>query len=302
MALNSLLSEANSFPLSLAFGSLAVVTGLFLYLFRKPPFPKNAPGLTPEAWPIVGSLQFFTQRWDFFQKSLAHSNGRSFSFYAGQYPVVGLSGDEGRRIFFESKSLGFAEGYAALLGGSPTVKENNNVLAEDHKSDGDFSAYFSKRLVAMLKGNQLAKGLPQLLRDARDMLDTLAANPDGITDPFDSVYRMVFKFTMRTVACYEIADDPATLEKTLRLYEKVEATATPASIMFPWLPTPAKFMRFYYGSQLYLIFKRVVDDRKKNDRREDDALQYLLDQGDTLTDVITVRNVSLGGCDTLYGH
>lgn len=168
------------------------------------------------------------------------------------------------------------------------MQEDNNPFAENHKEETGFGAYFSKRLVNMLKGNRLAQGLPQLLQDAREMLDELAANPRNIVDPFDSIYRMVFKFTMRTVACNEIADDPALLDKTLSLYESVEETATPISIMFPWAPTPAKFKRFFSGAKLYAIFKRVVDDRKRDDRRENDALQYLLDQGDSITDIITV--------------
>ena len=144
----------------------------------------------------------------------------------------------------------------------------------------------------MMKGNRLAQGLPQLIKDARSMLDDFATNPSGITEPFDSIYRMVFKLTMRTVACNEIANDSALLAKTLKLYEAVENTATPISIMFPWVPTPAKFKRMYSGGQLYMIFKRVVEDRKKEGRREDDALQYLIDQGDSITDMITVRIVS----------
>ena len=244
----SLGKQASLLPV--AVGVLAVLAGVFFYLFNKPPFPKNAPKLTSESWPILGSLQFFTQRWDFYQRAIARSHSGNFSFYAGQWPVVALSGDEGRRVFFESKALGFAEGnfglssmrtfisnrnvgYAALLGGSPTVKENNNILGDDYGQESGFSAYFNKRLINMLKGNRLADGLPQLLKDARGMLDELAANPARKTDPFDSIYKMVFKFTMRTVACNEIANDDALLYKTLSLYEDVESAATPLAIMYP---------------------------------------------------------------------
>ena len=319
MALSSLLGE-HSASLAVAVGCIVAVASLFLYLFNKPAFPKNAPQLTSEAWPILGSLQFFTQRWDFWQRSTAHSQSGNFSFYAGQWPVVAVSGDEGRKVFFEHKGLAFAEAYgeyqlvvvssgahiflaaygceanafvAALLAGQPSVKQDNSLMAEDHGGDSGFSAYFSKRLIAMLKGNQLKKGLPQLLKDCRAMLDGLAAQPDGLTEPFDSIYRMVFKFTMRTVACNEIADDPVLLARTLKLYEEVESAASNLGIMYPWLPLPSKFKRFYAGSQLYMIFKRVVDERKKTSRREDDALQYLLDQGDSVTDIITVSHLSM---------
>ena len=185
-----------------------------------------------------------------------------------------------------------------MLGGSPQVKEDNNPLAADVVSEGGFSAYFNKRIIAMMKGNQLAKGLPNLIKDSRSMLDELAAKGDSITDPFDSIYRMVFQLTMRTVACNEIANDPALLAKTLSYYEEIENTGTALSIMFPWLPTPAKLRRLYSGSQLYMIFKKVIDDRKKEQRREDDALQYLLDQGDSLTDIIQVCLSRQSKCST----
>lgn len=280
--------SVDTFTLAVASGVFAVISSAVLYLFRKPAFPKNAPVLTKEAFPIIGSLQFFTQRWDWFQRAAAHSSSGNFSFYAGQWPVIGLKGEEARKIFFESKQLGFAEGYAALLGGGPTVKKDeNNPLSENNAGDSGFSAYFNKRLVNMLKGNQLKKGLPRLLQDARENLDKLAAEPSGVTNPFDSIYRLVFQFTMRTVACNEIADDPATLSKCLQLYEAIEGTATPWSIMYPWMPLWSKVKRTTAGAQLYMIFKRVVDARNNSGIRGDDPLQYLIDQGDNITDMLT---------------
>lgn len=166
------------------------------------------------------------------------------------------------------------------------MQTENNPFGESRAEETGFSAYFNKRIINMLKGNRLAQGLPLLLQDAREVLDDLAAQPSNMTDPFDSIYKMVFKFTMRTVCCNEIANDPALLNETLHLYEKIEATATPVSIMFPWLPTPAKFERFFTGLRLYRIFNRVIEERKKNDRRENDALQYLLDEGDSVVDII----------------
>lgn len=273
-------------PLAVTVVAVVILGSGLNYLFSKPPLPDNAPALTSEAWPIIGSMAFFTKRWEFFQTAMAHSQSGNFSFYAGDKPVIGVSGDEARKIFFESRSLGFAEGYAAMLGGTPKVKRENKP-EENNGEDSSFSSYFNKRLVNMLKGNQLKKGLPQMLQDARASLDVLAKDPKGMTDPFDSIYRLVYQFTMRTVACSEIADNPPLLARTLKLYETVEGTATPFTIMYSWLPLPAKAKRTWAGAQLYMIFKKVVDDRRKEGREEEDALQYLMDQGDNITDIIT---------------
>ncbi|KAK3622051.1 hypothetical protein LTR56_022423 [Elasticomyces elasticus] len=286
---SSFLPNLDAKTLAVSLGVLAVLSSGLYYLFSRPPFPKNAPGLTPEAFPIIGSLQFFTERWDFFQRAMANAHGGNFSFYAGQHPVIGVAGEEARKVFFESKSLAFSEGYAAMLGGSPNVKkegDNNNLLAEDVAGGSDFGAYFNKRLINMVKGPQLKKGLPLMLRDARASLDRLAADPAGVTDPFDSIYRLVFQFTMRTVACNEIADDPKLLEQCLKHFERVEQSATPWQVMYPWMPLWSKVQRTRGGAQLYMIFKAVVDARRKNGIRGDDALQYLIDQGDDITHML----------------
>jgi cytochrome P450 len=287
MAILMDLPVANMYGVAIVFGGLAVIASAVLYLFYRPPFPKNAPPLARDTLPILGSMKFFTQRWDFIRDASALSKSGHFSFYAGQWPVVAVRGEEGRKIFFESKALGFAEGYGALLQGSPPVKEENNPLAEDRAYKKDFSAYFSKRIIAMLKGNQLKSGLPRMMLDARAAFDKLAADPSGITNPFDSMYELVYQFTMRTVACNDIADDPALLKKTLGLFEMVEAAATPFMIMYPWMPLWGKLKRVSGGGQLYIILKGIVDKRKKTGTRGDDALQYLMDQGDTLTEMIT---------------
>lgn len=46
------------------------------------------------------------------------------------------------------------------------------------------------------------------------------------------------------------------------------------------------------STKLFMIIKNIVDDRAKTGRREDDALQFLIDQDDSLLDMITVSNLS----------
>lgn len=194
----------------------------------------------------------------------------------------------GRRLFFEDKRLGFAEGYSALLGGAPIVQGDDSILEGAHGDNASFNTYFNKRIVSVLRPNWMTKNLPRILQDTRTTLDELALQPQHQTDCFESVYRLIFKFTVRTVACNEMADDSALLEKTLLLFEALDATATPMSISFPWMPTAAKAKRLYYGARLFKIFNDVVKQRQSTDRHKDDALQSLLDEGDKLLDILTV--------------
>lgn len=104
------LTPVPHYPYTTLFATFFAFAVLYLLYFFRPNFPKQAPKLVSDSLPIVGSLNFFTQRWDFFQSAASHSPTGQFSFYAGRYPVIGLSGDEGRKVFFESKVLNFTEG------------------------------------------------------------------------------------------------------------------------------------------------------------------------------------------------
>jgi len=112
-------------------------------------FSKNSPKQTSDTLPILGSIGFFTRRWDFFRASLERSPTNSFSFWVGKLPVIGLGGDQGRKTFFEERGLDFGQGYGALFGQGPNSTSNDNVSL-----DNDFSGpggYFQRRIVRMLK-------------------------------------------------------------------------------------------------------------------------------------------------------
>lgn len=127
------------------------------------------------------------------------------------------------------------------------------------------------------------------MTDVRGRLDELAAASPGMTDPFDSIYKIVYLLTQRAVGATEIANDRKLLDTTLGLFESIEQSAKPYQVMFPWLPSPALINRFYAGTRMYMIFKNLVDTRMKTGRREEDALQYLIDQGDSIEKMIAVR-------------
>lgn len=111
----------------------------------------------------------------------------------------------------------------------------------------------------------------------------------GVFDPFDDVYRIVYQLTMRTVGATEIAESPELLSRTLGYFEDMEGAAGVARIAFPWLPTRGYLTQVIQGARLYAIFNKFATDRKKTGRREEDALQFLLDQ-----EVDMVRVLSVG--------
>jgi hypothetical protein len=125
-------------------------------------------------------------------------------------------------------------------------------------------------------------------RDIQSKLNNLLKDSSRITDPFESIYSLVFKLTMRTVGCNDIADDLEQLRTIMGHYEVMDKSFTPFVVYFPWLLTIQGLQRKLAGARIYLVFKRIVDRRRKTGERGDDPLQYLMDQGDNMTQIIGV--------------
>ena len=178
----------------------SIILGLCtLYLYVRPALvrPKGSPPLLKEDWPIIGTFRFFSGRWDFFQQARASHGGAPFSFFVGQNHVVALTGEEGRKAFFETRELDLQEGYVfsmiiafgsmdadcgiyrfgTLLAGSPSAQVKEEV--EDAKMRGEedpnWNNHFMKRISGLLKGDTMRKGAPYSEHTYRCMRDMLMA-------------------------------------------------------------------------------------------------------------------------------
>ena len=140
--------------------------------------------------------------------------------------------------------------------------------------------------IPALKAYLTRIGLPTLIADVEERIDKLANNPSGITDPFDSIYRIVWKLTLRIVGANDIAEDPQMSEQTLQNLETLERSATATAIMFPKIPSLPILRRTYAGAKLYMTIRNIINKRKASGEKQDDPLQYLIDKGDSTYNII----------------
>jgi len=267
-------------------------TALFYLLSQalsRKPLPKGAPPpIKPGAgdWPVLGSLRFYFDRQRFMLGHVAESVTGNFSFYFGKHHIVGLGGPEGKKTFFESKNLDMNEGYQVLFTGTPKL--------ETDKNDEPIGVWFTRTLSGMIKADGLSNNLSSLVETTQTLLQRNAPKKAGgetVMDPFHDVYRVVYALTMRTVGAAEIYRSPELMEKTLGWFESLQ-NASALQIIFPWIPTFADLSRLYAGARIFYLLKGFVEDRKKTGRREEDALQHLIDTGNG--DIKKVISLVLG--------
>jgi sterol 14-demethylase len=107
------LSDFQGYPTAVIASTTIVILSIGAYILLGGPqyrFSPNSPKRITEGYPILGAFRFFTARWDFFRHARAQTPSGNFSFFLGKHPIVGMSGDKGRQLFFESRDLDFAEG------------------------------------------------------------------------------------------------------------------------------------------------------------------------------------------------
>ncbi|WYZ35420.1 hypothetical protein EsH8_X_000067 [Colletotrichum jinshuiense] len=261
---------------------LAYVVGTLVY---QPPFPCHAPRLL-KGYSILGSPRFFSERGRFLSEGRQFAQSGNWSFYFGKMRIVGVSGHDGRQVFFENRDLDFTKGYAALFNATPQIDVSSDGCSED-----DFGTKFKQNIVKLLRKDILSDRLHLLVADTRHTMDALASRIDpasklGISDPFEDMYGLVFQLTMRTVGCDEIAEDAKLLQRVLGIFESIDAASTATKVMFPWMPTVGHFRRVYGGARMYMLLEKVVKERNDRGVGGNDALQFLIDNGNSTVEMV----------------
>jgi sterol 14-demethylase len=172
---------------------------------------------------------------------------------------------------------------ADLLTGVPAPESN------------EFYQLFTKILTTLLKTTNLVSVLDHFKADSRRAFDSLIAAPCarrgqdwGVMNPFDFMQRLIYQLTVRATGAREVAEDPKLLESTLRMISEFEGRASHAKIYFPWLPTINYMIQMLNGIKMYMIFDKIIKDRKKSGKTVDDPFQRLMDDGLSVQDTVAV--------------
>ncbi|KAJ7808618.1 cytochrome P450 [Mycena olivaceomarginata] len=224
---------------------------------------------TPIAYPIIGSLQYFAGHWDFLRT--ATQNGATVSFHLANQKCIAVPVEK-RHEFFSDSRPSFALAYAVMLGATPSM---NKDFLSSMGFDITLGGRSNKFLSALVRNQRINANMPILYQYADECISGLGAT----TDPFDTIYKTIFRLTVNTIAASSIAASPAICDALAKIFHELDQSGTPATILFPWFPGWERMQRFYLMKQFYDIMSAAIDERKKEGRNDEDPMQYLIDAG-----------------------
>ncbi|KAF8462100.1 cytochrome P450 [Russula ochroleuca] len=238
---------------------------------------QDAPATLPH-FTLSHIASFMKQRHDFLAWGFKVTNQRLFQFRLLRNNVVVVSGEQGRKDFFNAKGLDIHEAFAILTGDLPLLY---GVTTERRRQ---LVAKMYKRLSNVQRNERLTDLIPEVLNDCRRHLQSW--EKAGSLDPFEKIYELTFQATVRCLTCTEIADEPKLVARCKQLFEQVERGITPATVLFPWFPSPSMVMRARATKQLYDIIVNTMKVRKQSGVPRNDTLQIFLDSEDELATVM----------------
>ncbi|KAI0687675.1 cytochrome P450 [Cytidiella melzeri] len=253
----------------LAIAIPGVVLLLLLYSLAKPDESQQVAATLPLSgmstiWP------FFRKRFDFLRSGFELTGQAVFQFRLLQNTVIAVSGERGRRDFFCSKSLDINEGFKILSGAIPMLPGTDLT--------GRSIALIHKRLGGVQNSDRLSNYIRYIVGDGQEKLRSWGDS--GLIDPFSHVPALIFQTTVRTLASHDIADNPLTVRRLERLYERIDDSTTPASVLLPWLPSPSMLSKLYASNKVHSIISGAIKARVLSGESRDDTLQMLVDHGD----------------------
>lgn len=135
-----------------------------------------------------------------------------------------------------------------------------------------------------------------MLEDTDAALSGLSSSEGaGAVPIFPLMYRLIYKLTHRTGGVHEIAEDDRLLDSTLKRFSCIEH-CSPWQIMFPGWPLPPMLSKLWAGFKLHQVIVGAMSERRRTGRSETDALQFLMDLGETDLEIVKVGSfLNFGG-------
>jgi sterol 14-demethylase len=95
--------------------------------------------------------------------------------------------------------------------------------------------------------------------------------------------------------CHDLTKNEADLKKIGELFLTLQTSATPASLLLPWFPSPARRTGKKATTELFTMIYTYVETRRHAEPTAD-AIDVLIADGETTQNIVGVSPAGPEGC------
>ncbi|KAJ3905434.1 cytochrome P450 [Lentinula edodes] len=195
-------------------------------------------------------------------------------------PVVGLRGQEARKVFFNERNFSTSEGYKVFSKAAP-VPELAKTLLSAEEGHG---LHFKKQLEILVNQNRLADIIATMLGDMQRLTDTW--NNKGSMDPFDKINDITFHVTAHMITSNDFVSDPVNFSRFQTHFFTQLKNNTPAMIFLPWFYRKSQREKEIAITSLFTTLTSYIEAREKDKIPTSEPIDLLLDHGMNSQEII----------------
>ncbi|KAJ5578493.1 cytochrome P450 [Penicillium hispanicum] len=259
--------------IAIALAVFVLTTWALRMLAKSPIKPAGSP---PQLLMPMGEiLRHFSEcQFDFIREGFRATSSSIFQFKLNRHDVITLSGDEGRNRFYAEKGLDLYEGYQIFIS---TVRGFGWAVASYDFNKLTYSG--SNRIGPASSPRHVQALIPSLLSDCERT--TAFWGDQGELDPCSAVHDVTFQMIIRATTSFDVADNPALVTRLQHNYDVIDSPFKPFLTKLPWLPGPSVLWKIWALGDIYRVFKKTIRDRENSGIFREDALQQMLDAGES---------------------
>ncbi|KAG6826007.1 hypothetical protein H0H92_001472 [Tricholoma furcatifolium] len=232
-------------------------------------------GRNTAKWPFPSPWTFFSQRYALLNKYLAAAGDSLCTLRLLHYRVTVVTGEEGKRAFFENKSMDFVEGYKRLRFGGPRFGDLNVRLT--HRT-------LRQTVPMVLSSKRLFEVLPPVLEMIQAQME--AWGPEGLVNHFDIIPDLIFHMAVGFAGCRQLANDEDAIQRMKADYNILETSSTPMFLLLPWLRSKRKTELISATRRLYDTVLQCVNARREANTKSLDTIDFLLNEEWRTEDIV----------------
>jgi len=130
-----------------------------------------------------------------------------------------------------------------------------------------------KLVTSSLHTTALANYVPMMLQETEAYFSKWGN--EGTTDIYTALSELIILTASRCLMGHEVREQ--LYEEVAKLYAQLDKGCTPISFFAPHLPIPAHINRDKARNAMVKVFKKIIEDRRRDGRVEKDVLQIFMD-------------------------